>query len=290
MPVKTMPYYQFDFKAAWLHVAKPAYNVLAQNLRDLYLRVADEAKELTQKKNLDMPWPDSDLQGAFEEIDSEVLAGAAMSIYFYGHWFWIDKNPHPGAYWKFTSYADQVLRARCGLPQRRARAPRGISYQAHQGRLRLCLETHDLWIWSDFGLATPDTLAKARAMFPEGLPARIEGRKASEVAEALYRKAAISLPKALYPKEGMIAEFQKVTDTYQENPVNDLTYIQWLKAYGGKLMGTCDSPNPSRWTHADLPRLRSLRVDWAAGIPPLKRLEADLAALDAELEAEEASK
>lgn len=282
------PYYQFDFKTAWLHVAKPAFNVLAQNLRDLYLRVADEAEGLTQKKNLEMPWPDSDLQGAFEEIDSEVLASAAMSIYFYGHWFWIGENPHPGAYWKFTSYADQVLRARCGLPQQRTKSPRGISYQIHDGMLRICVNTRNTWAHAEFGLATPTTLEKARAMFPEGCPLPQAPHSRDETVFRLFEKAQLDLPKALYPKEGMIAEFQKVTDTYQENPVNDLTYIQWLKAYGGKLMGAFESPNPSRWTHADLPRLRSLRVDWAAGIPPLKRLQSDLDTLDAELEAEEA--
>ncbi len=65
-----------------------------------------------------------------------------------------------GAYWKFSSMADQVLRQRLGLP------PSGRGYKVYQGQLRRESQNANY----DIGWATPDMLARAehgRTLWPD---------------------------------------------------------------------------------------------------------------------------
>ena len=127
------------------------------------------------------------------------LAKAARVTYFTGHWFakpilkshfepcgpgqWELIEPEEplfsmvgrllqehGSHWKFSNYADQVLRERLGLPVKRAFSKNNSAYfQVLEGMLRLCLsyknkQDGDGWLWHEVGLATPENLAKIRKL------------------------------------------------------------------------------------------------------------------------------
>jgi len=155
----------FDYEAAHNEVARPAYDALNQNLRDLYQEVAETCTACNQDNNLDVIWRDDDLRQKFEAIPTLELSHAAKVVYYFGHWF-PGGNPYPGAYWKFSGYADQVLRAKLELP--RSDHSRGFHYEVHQGSLRVCLSTAHNWQWEEIGSATRGTLVKASLICPVG--------------------------------------------------------------------------------------------------------------------------
>lgn len=170
----------FDYARAWRELARPAYDLLPANVRDLYARVAAECRECRQDSALDTVWPPgSDLRSGFEELDAGDLAFASRVIYFLGHWQPSREvapvpNDH-GAHWKFANYADQVLRRRCGLPETRAHGD-GIGFEVHEGLLRLCCSYPDGWTWEEVGIATPAFLATCQALstWPVGKRAKSE--------------------------------------------------------------------------------------------------------------------
>jgi hypothetical protein len=165
---------QFDFRRAWNEVAKPAFDALPQNLRDLYERICVECKDLHQESGtLNMPWPGDDpirwpygsLRAVFDAVDAEWLAQAARVINCYGHW---SPSGHVqaggGGTWKFSNYADQILRERCGMNVVCAGKYKtsGITYQIHEGLLRVCYEDPHSWWWHEVGLGTPETYKRAQ--------------------------------------------------------------------------------------------------------------------------------
>lgn len=161
---------QFDYMRAWREVALPSVLVLPQNFRDLYWKVVDRCSRLSQQKDLDMPWPEPGfrrpLQNLFQEVPSECLADAARAIYFWGHWSPFNQSAMgAGASWKFTNYADQVLRDKIQLP--RSFAGRGVGFQVNEGYLRMCYSTRNCWTWTEFGRATVATYERARRIVEE---------------------------------------------------------------------------------------------------------------------------
>lgn len=176
----------FDYAAAWREVAKPAYDSLPQPVRDLLSQVTRDAKELHQLPDLSMPWPHlSDLREKFESLPWEVLAFAAHVIYFAGHWLpggetLDDANGGHGETWKFSHYADQVLRARfiagTSADAMRANGP----FQIHQGGMRLCYSSRDMWTWSEVAPATLAGLTLAKTLHAEmmnAIPLSPAGRR-----------------------------------------------------------------------------------------------------------------
>lgn len=159
----------FDYARAWQENARPAFESLPANVRALVGRVAVEAGELHQLADCSMPWPEeSDLRATFEKIPAEWLALAASVVYYAGHWFpsWgkLDGLPRDGATWKFSHYADQSLRARLGRPERgpgRFNTP-GVTYQIHQGAIRVCWSSRDCWTWREVAPATERGLLRAQ--------------------------------------------------------------------------------------------------------------------------------
>lgn len=171
---------QFDYAAAWREVARPAYDSLPQDIRDLLAQVAGEAASLSQLPDLSMPWPDdpqlgekriegSDLRSRFDKVPAEWLAQAARVIYSCGHWFPaggdldLPGREH-GAHWKFSHYADQSLRARLiaatSADVMRSNGP----FQVHEGAIRLCYSSHDMWTWAEVAPATLEGLTRAKAL------------------------------------------------------------------------------------------------------------------------------
>lgn len=164
---------QFDFASAHRELVAPAYAALPEDLRALYLATveATEAESLHQGSDLDTRWPDAGgpfagLRARFEAADLDTLALAAAVIHDAGHW-------HPGkgaaldlpgrasgAHWKFSNYADQVLRARYQL--RRDGPEAGVGVRIIDGEVRVCYASRDSWNWQVYGVATAANMAGAR--------------------------------------------------------------------------------------------------------------------------------
>ena len=164
----------FDYVTAWREVAKPAYEALPQNVRDLLGRVTVECGDLSQLADLSMPWPTGELapagaeslREAFDKIPAEVLALAAHVIYATGHWHPSGARlvPADGSTWKFAQYADQSLRARLGLPERgdNGRDTATIQIKVIDGAIRLCYSSRDMWTWARVAPATAEGLKRVR--------------------------------------------------------------------------------------------------------------------------------
>lgn len=166
---------QFNYKRAWIEMAVPAFEALTSEVVTLIAETVAVSADLSQKEDLDMPWPDG-LRAEFEKIDSLELAKAARAVYQIGHWkpffrevtlFDLPEGSSigsayrdatrlvvTGGYWKFSNYADQVLTERLGFPRLRGSGgKRGTSHVVIEGALRACLSTEDLWTWEEIGWA-----------------------------------------------------------------------------------------------------------------------------------------
>lgn len=157
----------FDFERAHRELAKPAFESLPVNIRDLVERVHVECKDIFQGRDLLVPFPSNEsgeyqdsLRYVFEKIPAEILAAAAHIVHFYGHWGSKDCFQEHGTYWKFSNYADQVLMKKANLPY--SNPERGYSFKIYDGFLRLCFSSMDLWTWEEIGLGTYETLERAR--------------------------------------------------------------------------------------------------------------------------------
>jgi hypothetical protein len=156
----------FDYRLAHKEVAAPLYRALPKRVHTLVARVKSECADLTQKPDLDMPWPEG-LREAFEALDTNTLAHAAWAVYFFGHWGTRDCLQEFGTYWKFSNYCDQVLRARLGLKQD---APdRGVGFVVCEGQLRVCYSSARTWTWTEIGPASLGLLRSARRRFGKGM-------------------------------------------------------------------------------------------------------------------------
>lgn len=201
----------FDYARAWSERARPAYEALTQNLRDLVARVATEAGDLAQLSDCSMPWPEgSNLAQAFDKIPAEWLSQAAEAVHDYGHWFPVGPRSvgaevlPAGASWKFSHYADQSLRARLGLPTRGDDGrSRGVSFAIHEGRIRLCYSSKDSWMWVELFLATETGLTEAK---------QVAGRVRSAVAAG---KTSIDQDNIAYTEiEALRATYPSLADQY----------------------------------------------------------------------------
>lgn len=178
----------FDYITAWHEVAKPAYEALPANVRVIVERVAAECANLNQIADLSMPWPDENsdeaiaafdghtLRQTFDKIPAEVLALASRVVYIAGHW-----QPAgvprlvPGASWKFSHYADQVLRGRLGMPEAgdNGRDKATIQYKVIEGVIRVCYNSPNMWTWEEVAPATAGGQESAQRIAAE-LRAAIE--------------------------------------------------------------------------------------------------------------------
>ena len=179
----------FDYARAWAELARPDYDTRPANIRALFLRTAIAAADCQQGPDLAMIWPDPEKDpraGGFREMfdttPAEALAFAARVIYFLGHWkpSAVDvpaglelpaaeaQACQAGAHWKFSDYADQSLRTRLGLPND-ARYGRGVHLEVHEGAIRVCYSSPDVWTWVDVAPAT----ARGKA-YADGCAAQVQ--------------------------------------------------------------------------------------------------------------------
>lgn len=165
----------FDYVKAWNELAEPAFKALPARVLAVLDRVLVECKNSRQDEHtLALPWP-AKPEGAatsvlddMNEIPSRELALAAQVTYGYGHWCpggMLYKHVRSGTSWHFANLADEVLKARCGLPSgKKHRDSIGRSFTVCEGLLRVCYASNDIWTWREIGPATPEALEKARLL------------------------------------------------------------------------------------------------------------------------------
>lgn len=160
---------EFDYSRAYEELAEPAWKALPVDVQSLIERVIVTAANVKQDRaTLDTQWPVNEhgvhtLKIAFAMIPSDQLARAARAVYFSGHWAAASTGDEGvrlqehGAYWKFSSYCDQILRECLDLPSADDRTRGSGTWQeVHQGYLRLCVSTPDSWAHYDIGPATQE--------------------------------------------------------------------------------------------------------------------------------------
>lgn len=167
---------QFNYKLAYEFLAEPAWADLPTAVLALVSRVYRTAANVGQDPGtLDTEWPvdeagDHALRAAFYAIPSNQLARAARAVHSAGNWASGDddgvKLQAHGAYWKFSSYCDQVLRERLGLPQRGERYGHGAHIELHEGYLRLCVSTPYSWEWNEIGPASEECRRSILELIP----------------------------------------------------------------------------------------------------------------------------
>lgn len=155
---------EFDYKRAWAELAKPAYLALPQYTKTVLEAVANICHDMHQQDNLSMQWT-APLRDYFGKINTPDLALASRVIYVTGHWFPTGGDldlpgRNHGAHWKFSNYADQALRSRLGVAGE-------TPFQIHEGVIRLCYSSRDMWTWTEVAPATEEGLERAKELCSE---------------------------------------------------------------------------------------------------------------------------
>lgn len=164
---------RFDFESAWRELARPGFYVLPANLRELLTRTADVAGELSQLRDLSMPWPDErapEFRLAFDKVPAEWLSQAARTVHALGHWYpgikEADGFDFPGrlqgSHWKFAHYADQSLRARMRPAVPLDDDAIGFGLRIQDGEIVICYASPWCWLREPVGLATVEGVRWAR--------------------------------------------------------------------------------------------------------------------------------
>ena len=118
---------EFDYKAAWNTLARPAFLALPRNVRYLFYfvcRLAPYMKQIGATSRV--TWPPDEivlkksngkhnargLRQMFGHVPAEYLAQAGAVVHNYGHWFYRTSAFNTltvGAYWKFHHMCEEVL-------------------------------------------------------------------------------------------------------------------------------------------------------------------------------------
>jgi hypothetical protein len=138
----------FNYEKAYcLQVVPTCYN-LNNDQKNLVNALSVYAKDLQQKKDLNIPLDDK-IKELFNDFTCQEISEVARVIYFAGHWQpsllpTMLKNA-TGQSWKVANLCDQMLRERLQVP---------FNIQIHEGKLRVTFSNKDCWLWDEFGLAT----------------------------------------------------------------------------------------------------------------------------------------
>jgi len=171
----------FDFRRAWVETSLPLFWAMPKAMRRLYDRVQEEYRDVHQNRYLGMDWLDEPpggprLEEEMRDADILDLAWASRIVYTYGHWSSYNHSGPHGATWKFSILADQMLAARLGLLPRHLDGGNGWSIRVHEGLLRLCASSPNMWMWKEVAPATPLALEVLRNISKPLTPKESERR------------------------------------------------------------------------------------------------------------------
>jgi len=203
------------WKEIWQTVAIPAFKALPEEVRDLYLRICKGTLEVGIRPDGVLLLPKgSTFYSELQKYETEDLAYYSWLTFFHGWWsdkeYSFEPEPehrvHPG-FENLSNYADQILRKRLNLSVHAE--PHGFSYGVKHGLLELRLTTPHFWGTFHIGLATAETLKKARE--------QVEDKEETDLTileqhEANFKALSGDLKQALWPKSGPIAEASEIFD------------------------------------------------------------------------------
>lgn len=229
---------KFDYKRAWKELPEPQIMLLPREVHDLVQRVKDECGGFQQDENCDMRWPcdttiehdaspieQRPLWKAFEAVPLPILAWAARVVYFWGHWG-SSGCGSDGFHWKFSNYADQVIRTRLGLPRSDSyRGLKGVWYKVHDGSLRVGIGGQ----WEEIGFATSSIFELVKLVM------------AGVTRNSLEEKAITARAQA---RKTIAVEVEAATGWFntEKYMVDDSPEGKLLQEWKLKLSGTCLTP------------------------------------------------
>jgi len=203
----------FDYKYAWAAWAVPSYRALPRNVRQLVIRTVRESENQIQNDDLDVKWPSEELRNAFYEIPAEILAVAARVVYFFGHWGNRKCFQKTGGYWKFANYCDQVLKDKLGM---NSYAGNGMHLEVHQGMLRVCVATPNLWCWEEVNIATKAIKDKLSICLLQPKKEKMS-RSEWDRFEEMALDTGAQLKKAYGPESGIIKDYFRIVSKAKGN-------------------------------------------------------------------------
>lgn len=143
----------FNYKKAYCTQAVPAFNGLAQHVKQAHALLLPLVADLQQGKDLNIPLNDS-IIAIINPLTIEEIANLSRASYFIGYWYpsLIPRifNTAKGESWKVSNCLDQVLRSRL--------APLPHNIEIHEGKFRVTFSNRDCWLWDEFALATEKNL------------------------------------------------------------------------------------------------------------------------------------
>lgn len=154
----------FDYEKAWQDLALPAFKQLPTAVLCLAEEVGIVADDLHQDKQCCMIWPEDGgkLREMFNRLDSVTLSRAAHVLHDYNYWrpgkSIAGNAPVTKCGWKFSNYADQVLRSRYNIA---LDSKAMVGLRIHEGTIRVCYSSSDMWTWHEVAPATDEGMEKA---------------------------------------------------------------------------------------------------------------------------------
>ncbi|MDP2696097.1 MAG: hypothetical protein Q8O87_02480 [bacterium] len=155
-------------KKAWMELACPAILNLSPNILQLVYKACTNRMKLSAECTVN--WPDDkSFKEQMQEIPADELASAARIVWAAGHWHPGSKDLlHPlsagGAYYKFPTYVDQLLReAVLGWEgsQSTYRIDNRMSLEIHEGFLRVDVWADKSFSWHEIALGSINNVEAA---------------------------------------------------------------------------------------------------------------------------------
>lgn len=190
----------FNYKKAWKEAAAPAFMALPTHILQLVWRVHTEAAYIHHQRNLDLEWASNDLKESFYNLDCEELSYSAHIVNCMGYWHpgyddWLRPIQRQETYWRYSLYADQILRSKLEIP--RAQNAEGFILEVADGLIRATAGLRKQGYYSvKIGLALPETKARAHNIWKDSNVKRSYGNEDEKWIDQAH-KAILKMEKEL---------------------------------------------------------------------------------------------
>lgn len=222
----------FDYEQAWIELALPAYKKLSTQVIALLESVGVAAADLHQLSDCSMPWPKDGgkLRKLFDAVSTDDLSMASMVVYYYGDWRprkiaeRLNAPEVPGVSWKFSHYADQVLRERLHISHRDGGMRVGLLI--HEGRIRIFYSSRDCWTWEEIAMANDEGLVEGHKLCTK-LRAKLGGRpiESDNIAHKFIEELRSGNPKGDWDTKRFMVEESEI----EMRRLKDMPEPEWSK-------------------------------------------------------------
>ena len=147
-------------------------------------------------------------------MDPEELAIASRVVWSAGHWYpgypsFLKELCFSGTYWRFSIYADTIIRERAYNNKERAYNNKDIFMEIHEGMVDVVMDYSGSFCRTSITLATPENINTIELLIDEEvkLIRNIVANKTEERQNKIYDsydKFVANAKKELQPKEGLV--------------------------------------------------------------------------------------